>query len=227
MFSYAEAAQFSALVMYGWDICDTNLHCLSPEPDPRIAGSGWDIVGYLTGGDKIIKSGVSIRNKMPGVSHQDEDRVGYGYLAKNLANDYIAVIRGTNSAEEWCDDFDFIHCSPSAPLEGKVDRGFYNIYKTIRFNTLETDGSSNSLPLFEGITQAVASSHLTVLGHSLGAALATYLTADLAALIDTSRLNACLFVSPKPGNSAFSTYFSRSVPHYQVFNYHRTYAVLS
>ena len=219
MYSYAEAAQFSALVMYGWDMCDANLHCLSPTPDLRIAGSGWNVVGYITGGDKIIKSGNGIRNKILGVSYQNDDRVCYGYLAKNLVNDYVAVSRGTDGAEEWFDDLDFIPCHPNAPLQGKVDGGFYSIYQTMQFNTLEFDGSYSRLPLAEGIAKFVDFSPVSILGHSLGAALATYLIAELSVLIDISQLDACLFASPKPGDDNFSTWFSLNIQNYQVFNY--------
>ncbi|TQI80524.1 lipase (class 3) [Serratia fonticola] len=217
MFSNAQAAPLAALVMYCWDMCDKNLHCLSPDPDPRITAAGWNLVGYITGGDKIVKSGDSIRRKMLDVSLQNSDRVCYGYLANNSAGDYVAVIRGTDGAEEWLDDFDFILRQPDAPLQGLVDGGFYGIYQTLQFS----HGANTSQPLAVGIAQTVANANVTVLGHSLGAALATYLSAELAALLPTSQITTCLFASPKPGNSEFADYFQNTVLNYQVFNYQR------
>ncbi|ELH5318725.1 lipase family protein, partial [Salmonella enterica] len=41
MFSDARAARLAALIMYAWDMCDRDLHCLSPVPDPRIIAAGW------------------------------------------------------------------------------------------------------------------------------------------------------------------------------------------
>ncbi|EJA0166393.1 hypothetical protein MQB33_003454 [Salmonella enterica subsp. enterica serovar Sandiego] len=76
-----------------------------------------------------------------------------------------------------------------------------------------------SRPLAAGTARTVATAAVTVLGHSLGAALATYLTAELAALMPASRVSACLFASPKPGDGDFASYFRHSVPHYQSFSY--------
>jgi triacylglycerol lipase len=215
MFSNTQAAKFAALVMYGWDMCDNDLYCLSPAPDPRITAEGWYVMGYITGNDNIIKSGKSIRRKILDVSSDCDSRVCYGYLANNSAGDYVAVIRGTDGAEEWFDDFDFILCEPKAPLKGKVDGGFYGIYKTLQLST-NTNGDKQ---LAAGIVQTIAGANITVLGHSLGAALATYLTAELVALLPPSQVTACLFASPKTGNKDFVYYIQSNVKNYQVFNY--------
>lgn len=215
MFSNTQAAKFAALVMYGWDMCNNDLYCLSPTPDPRIATEGWHVMGYISGNDNILKSGKNIRRKMLDVSSDCDNRVCYGYLANNSTNDYVAVIRGTDGAEEWFDDFDFILCEPKAPLKGKVDGGFYGIYKTLQFSTK----TSSNKQLAAGIAQTIAGANITVLGHSLGSALATYLTAELVALLSPSQVTACLFASPKTGNSDFTCYMQSNVKNYQVFNY--------
>lgn len=195
MFSDARAARLAALVMYAWDMCDRDLHCLSPVPDPRISAAGWEVTAYITGGDKLIRSGNGIRRKVLDVCPQSDDRVCYGYLAKNGEGEYIVAIRGTDGAEEWLDDFDFIPRRPDRPLQGLVDGGFYGIYSSLQLNT--PDGECR--PLAAGTARTVATAAVTVLGHSLGAALATYLTAELAVLLPASQVSACLFASPKPG----------------------------
>lgn len=215
MFSDAQAARLAALVMYAWDMCDRDLHCLSPVPDPRIIAAGWEVTGYITGGDKLIRSGNGIRRKVLDVCPQSDDRVCYGYLAKNGEGEYIVAIRGTDGAEEWLDDFDFIPRKPGSPLQGMVDGGFYGIYSSLQLNT--PDGECR--PLAAGTARTVATAAVTVLGHSLGAALATYLTAELAALLPESQVSACLFASPKPGDGDFASYFRHVVPHYQSFSY--------
>ncbi|ECO0585411.1 lipase family protein [Salmonella enterica subsp. diarizonae] len=215
MYSDFQAAQLAALVMFGWDMCDNDLHCLSPVPDPRIIAAGWLITGYITGGDRLIKSGNGVRRKVLDVCPLSEDRVCYGYLARSRVGEYVAVIRGTDGAEEWLDDFDFIPRRPDSPLQGMADGGFYGIYRSLRLETLAGD----CRPLAAGIAQAVATARVTVAGHSLGAALATYLTAELATLLPASQVSACLFASPKPGDEAFAVYFRRTVPHYQIFSY--------
>lgn len=145
MYTDAQAAQLAAMVMYGWDMCDRDLHCLSPSPDSRIIAAGWQVAGYITGGDKLIRFGNGIRRKVLDVCPQNADRVCYGYL--------------------------FVTAS------------------------------------------------VTVLGHSLGVVLATYLTAELVALLPASQVSACLFASPQPGDDNFASYFRHTVPHYQVFSY--------
>ena len=60
---------------------------------------------------------------------------------------------------------------------------------------------------------------VTVVGHSLGSALATYLTLDLARGGLRDRVSACLFASPHAGNQAFVDLFDRTIADYRLFNY--------
>jgi triacylglycerol lipase len=64
-----------------------------------------------------------------------------------------------------------------------------------------------NVPLVAALSAIAGSGRLTVTGHSLGAALATYLAADLA---DPQRLGnrvaARLFASPRPGDGLFAQY---------------------
>ncbi len=66
---------------------------------------------------------------------------------------------------------------------------------------------------------AVGNSGVTVLGHSLGSALGTYLTAELAGRFANIPLSACLFASPKPGDGDFAKDFDGKVRNYIVYNY--------
>lgn len=133
--SNQQAARYAALVMYAWDMCDADLHNMTPAPDPRIALDGWNIVGFITGSDDIVKSGDGVRTQMLKASTDENDRVCYGYLAqdqKNGSGMYAAVIRGTDGAEEWFDDFDFFPRQSKAPLQGEVESGFYDIFDSLR-----------------------------------------------------------------------------------------------
>ena len=60
---------------------------------------------------------------------------------------------------------------------------------------------------------------VTAVGHSLGSALATYLTLDLARAGLGTRVSACLFASPHPGDQAFVTLFDETIADYRLFNY--------
>jgi triacylglycerol lipase len=203
-----QAARYAVLVMYAWDMCDADLHNLKPTPDVRIAADGWSIVGFITGSDDIVKACDGVRSQMLGASSDKKDQMCYGYLAQNKTGMYAAVIRGTDGAEEWTKDFDFLQRNQNAPLQGMVDSGFYDIFDSMNYQSL--DGSA-STRLSAGIAQTVGTAPIIVLGHSLGAALGTYLVAELADRPKAPNASACLFASPKPGNEEFSNYFVAKV----------------
>ncbi len=211
-----QAAQYAALIMYAWDMCDADLHNLRPIPDVRIAADGWTVVGFITGSDDIVKAGDGIRTQLLGASNDENDLVCYGYLAQNNDGKFVAVIRGTDGAEEWAEDFDFLLCQPNGLLHGEVESGFYGIFDSMNYQPL--DGSP-ATRLSYGIAQTVGTAPIIVLGHSLGAALGTFLAAELAVLPNAPNVSACLFASPKPGNGEFANYFASKVNSYVVYNY--------
>jgi len=209
-----DAANNALLVIYAWDMCNQGLRTIPPQSiDPRIANAGAEIVGYLSASDDIIRYGQNLRTSSIGASDSDCDRVCYGYVAR-MGDQYVVVLRGTDGAEEWGDDFDFL--MTDHPTGGLVDLGFYSIYKTMQFHPA-TGGTP--VAVVQGITAMVASASVMVLGHSLGAALGTYLSLDLKqAGCDTK---ACFFASPKTGNKAFVDFYDTTVGNYDVFNYEK------
>lgn len=207
------AATYAPLIMYAWDMCDKSLHQIPPAVDPRIAAKGWDIVGFLSAGDDIVKAGTSIRSTLMGAG----DRVCYGYVATRNG-EMVVVIRGTDGAEEWADDLDFLmqnHTTPGVP--GLVDQGFFSIYATMQFHPLaKPDAGQSAVQALKGVA---VMNQVRVLGHSLGAAIATYLTLDLN--LAGCLASACLFASPRTGNQVFVDYFEDKVSNYDLFNYER------
>lgn len=204
------AAYYAPLVMYAWDMCDANLRSIPPAVvDPRISEKGWNVVGFLSAGDDIFMAGNSIRETTMGVG----DRVCYGYVAIRNS-ELIVVIRGTDGAQEWGDDLVFL--MESHPDAGLVDRGFFSIYSTMQFHAV---GSTAGVQVVPGIMGVVGSNQVRVLGHSLGAAIGTYLTLDLN--LGGCAASACLFASPRTGNQDFVDFFESRVPNYDLFNYER------
>ena len=59
---------------------------------------------------------------------------------------------------------------------------------------------------------------MTVCGHSLGSALATYLSFDVAKLTG-NRASACLFASPRTGDLAWATAYAAAVSTYRLIDY--------
>src|SRR5512143_1162623 len=207
------AATYAPLIMYACDMCDKSLHQIPPVVDPRIAAKGWGIVGFLSAGDDIVKAGTSIRSTLMGTG----DRVCYGYVATRN-DEMVVVIRGTDGAEEWADDLDFLmqHHTTSGVL-GLVDQGFFGIYATMQFHPL--DKPDPGQPVVQAIKDTAHANRVMVLGHSLGAAIATYLTLDLN--LAGLAASACLFASPRTGNQDFVDYFEGKVSNYDLFNYER------
>jgi hypothetical protein len=177
---------------------------LEPPPDPRLAPD-WTLRGYVTGFDAIFRTEAAL---------EMGERVCYGLLLEAVAQpgEFVVAIRGTNGLLEWIDDGivePIIH-----PLGGTVEAGFWAIFMSMSFRT----PGGKDVPLAGGIAHAVGEGTVTVAGHSLGAALATFLTLDLAERPGL-RVRGRFFASPRPGNGAFADVFDRTVADYCVYNY--------
>jgi predicted lipase len=177
-------------------------------------------VGIITGADDIAKTGNSLRQQF---MTSGNDRRRYGYLAvnKNDPTRYVAVIRGTDGAEEWIDDFDFF-ATQRPQFPGNVESGFVDIYQSMQYFPIADPG--NIQPLADGIATAlnpVPGATVTVVGHSLGSALATYLTYDLSVpgRLGSANVSAILFASPKTGDNGFVSGFNQLNSNYLVINY--------
>jgi triacylglycerol lipase len=139
-------------------------------------------------------------------------------------NEVVVSVRGTDGFAEWAEDGQFlpIPYNPPISLPGGgptpvVEQGFWGIYGTLQL--ADPAGSllgslASALPTLLKPTDQVV-----VAGHSLGAALATYLTLDLVRGPIGGRVSGCFFASPHPGNAAFATLFDQTVNSYQVYNY--------
>lgn len=102
-------------------------------------------------------------------------------------------------------------------VPGHVNVGMYDIYESMRFHFLT--GTRLSSGGIVAVRDLAKDKNTIILGHGLGAALATYLTLDLnLADIEAS---ACLFGTPRPGSQAFVDFFETHVRNYDVFNYAR------
>ncbi|MFL5283053.1 MAG: lipase family protein [Rhodopila sp.] len=96
-------------------------------------------------------------------------------------------------------------------------QGFWGLYGTLQL----TDPAGALLGALAPALATVVkpTDQVVVSGHSLGAALATYLTLDLARGPLGARVSGCFFASPHPGNAVFAMVFDQAVGSYQVYNY--------
>lgn len=204
MLTDEQAADLSQLIQYAMDSYLSNRESLSPAPDPRLSPR-WRVLGYLTASDALFRSGQTLVTG---------DEVCYGYLAQEVANPrvYVAAIRGTANILEWIKDAQFI--SVPHPVAGRVEQGFWSIYASMTYRPI----AGKALPAAQGLAAAVGQGELIVLGHSLGAPLATYLTFDLASELGT-RVQTIAYASPRPGDAGFVKAFADRVKFSVVYNY--------
>jgi triacylglycerol lipase len=215
-FTDQQAAQLASLGLYAWDMCDSEWGNTAPALDPRILADGWIVVGYLAGDDFIFEGPDTNEGGGSTLRNTPDEQVCYGFLAKNQGGDFVAVVRGTDKIQEWADDFAPSRTAPDAPLQGLVELGFYEVFKSMVYLGL---GSGAPSVLADGVVAAVGSANLTVVGHSLGSALGIFLTAELVAAKNLGGVDACFFAVPKPGNRDFADYFDTLVKDYLVIDY--------
>lgn len=210
MFSNSEAASLGMLLTYAMDMHVSDRASLAPAPDTRL--TDWKIVGYITATDSVFRA---FKSMAVGGT------VYYGYLVQSIANpdSFVAVIRGTDGIVEWIEDAEF--ASVDHPTAGKVEAGFFGIYGSMQYRPIGVGNiAPMPIPAARGIANAVGQGSVMVIGHSLGSALATYLTFDLAHPMKLDkRVRGCFFASPRPGNADFAKAFAERVSEYSVFDY--------
>ncbi len=126
----SQSLSFGLLAMYAEDMYDTAVGSLNPAADPRIATSGWTIIGYLTALDALIPAKSAAHQQL---SMDGAKRVFFGFLAQNNTDpkSYVAVVRGTEGLVEWVTDAEFL-LIPHPRYPGvQVEQGFWNIYQTM------------------------------------------------------------------------------------------------
>jgi hypothetical protein len=207
--------------MYAEDMYNVAVGSLNPPADPRIAVSGWNIVGYLTAQDALIPSRSAPHQRL-GVDAAK--RVFFGFLARDRSDptSFVAVVRGTEGIVEWLIDAEFLLIPHPRHAGTQVEQGFWNIYQTMSLADSAT-GLTTYQNAAEGIAKAIDAGTVTVTGHSLGSALATYLADDLAERLE-SRASACLFTSPR---TAMPHGCRCSPPRSRAINFSTTFLTLS
>jgi triacylglycerol lipase len=210
-----EATALGLLAMYAEDMYTVG--SLNPPADPRIAAAGWAIEGYLTAHDAIFPPKGAAQQRL---SVSPTSRVFFGFLAKSNVDpsSHVAVVRGTDGMVEWIIDAEFLLIRHPRHPTVQVEQGFWNIYQTMSLADPQT-GATTYQNAAEGVANTVGAGTVVVVGHSLGSALATYFTDDLAERL-SSRASGCLFASPRTGDAAWAALFASEVTGgYRLINY--------
>ncbi|MDC9594398.1 lipase family protein [Xenorhabdus sp. IM139775] len=220
MFTVNYFDSFAALVLYAATMYDQYPNDIMPPPDPRIEKDGWKLRAYISCNYYYTFMNTKTNKKELIFS---DDRVNHGYIAERIENpgEYFVALRGTKTFEEALKDLNvgYIQPWPDTP-EQSVFEGFYSVYKSLNLvvpdNTTGIDYSQ--LELADAITQLIGvASCCTISGHSLGAAVVTYLMRDIYNKAPYYR--SCLFASPNVGNDEFVEYVSEHFKDYNVLNY--------
>ncbi len=136
--------------------------------------------------------------------------VSYGFLALSPANELVAAIRGTDTVWEWIHDASFLMVPCPIPgMTGLTEDGFTVIYRGLR--TAPAAGSTSAVAAIRAQLTAGPATSVTVCGHSLGAALATLLTADVAVNTPCKKPTGYTYASPRTGDHLFAAAFNASV----------------
>ncbi|HLZ04031.1 MAG TPA: hypothetical protein VKR55_18035 [Bradyrhizobium sp.] len=208
------AVSFGLLAMYAEDMYTGGL--LNPPADPRVAAAGWDIAAYLTANDVLIPDPSDADRRL---TVDRSQRVFYGFLAKSKADpaSFVVAVRGTDGLVEWLIDAKFLLVKHPAYPTTQVEQGFLGVYQTMSLADPAT-GATTHANAADGIAAMIGAGSVTLTGHSLGSALATYLTLDVAVKLG-ARATACLFASPRTGDAAWTALFDGTVANYQLYNY--------
>ncbi len=183
----AADAELAFLALYAEDAFSTarstpGADLVHVAPDPRLVPD-WTVRATLTAVDSVS-----------GMGAQD---VFYGWLLER-AGQFVLAIRGTADPEEWALDAEFWPRTVEG-IPGSVEDGFWSVAETLMI-----DGK----PLLD--LAAIMTDPITVVGHSLGAAVATYAAYDLAEAGMT--VSARMIASPHPGDEDFAKAFALRVP---------------
>lgn len=209
-FSPQEAVDQAFLVMYAEDMYRNNQS--EPHNDARIAKDGWKVVAYIRSRNvTFIKRELELDEKKP--------EVFYGYLAQRIDDPtkWQVAIRGTDGFVEWVLDAEAPPDPHPTLADATIARGFWSIYE--RMGLYDLGGQLIDKNAAAGVVKTVGGGAVTIVGHSLGSALATYLSYDVAAARPGKTTRAFLFASPQPGNGAYGARYAKTAPEHHVINY--------
>lgn len=129
-----------------------------------------------------------------------------GFIARDDANKAIVLsIRGSYSVRNWIADVEFLYTNPGLCDGCEAEYGFWNSWDVVR------------TPLTKIINETVAANpdyELVVVGHSLGAAVATLAAADLR-INGHPSASLYAFASPRVANSALAKFITSQGKNYR------------
>ena len=168
-FTTTDAARYGYLVQIAQDMF--SVARVNPPDDPRILSAAWQVVAHV----RALEPTMTDQNRM--VMTQEE--VFFGFLARSKSDPtlYAVAIRGTADAAEWAINAQFVP-EPFAGVAATVEHGFFGLYETLKLYDLH--GQVIGTNAVDGVLKVIGGGRVVVTGHSLGSAVATFFSLDLA-----------------------------------------------
>jgi hypothetical protein len=192
------AIQYAALVKIAESVSPTGSYGQSTIDQIKLAGYNFLQTIY---GDDLATD----------IDPHVGDVVTFGFLAVSGANELVAAIRGTDSILEWLHDASFLMVpSPIPGAHGYTEDGFTAVYKSLRIGP--ANGTLAARDSIKSYLDTGAGTCVTVCGHSLGGALATLLTLDVALNTSCHAPTTYTYASPRTGDHIFAGSFNAAIP---------------
>jgi triacylglycerol lipase len=139
----------------------------------------------------------SIEEGLEGIANPER----FGFVVREKATKAIIVsIRGTQTPGEWVKNFTAIpNPFNEVPGFGLVHLGFERLWRAVRQS------------VFDALDGVPASSRITMLGHSLGGAMATLGTVDVRKNLNRLKVDLCTFGGPRVGKIRFRGNFNKLI----------------
>lgn len=201
-----------------------------PQSNPVLPAAASDVaqrVGYIN--DRNFRALAQLRCNDLYIAKTNN--VYYGLVLVALqpvgpiaAGDMLIAVRGTMNDLEWLNDITALTMiAPRPAAIGLVGEGFWKIYESMALADFGGAVMPGDLPTrLLQMADSEGCSKVFVCGHSLGAALATYLAFDLCRALgrdNAARLRPYFFASPKTGTSDWVTSYQRALGAYDLCNY--------
>jgi hypothetical protein len=179
----------------------------SPSEIDQIKAAGYSFLQTLYGDDLATD-----------IDPHIGDVVSFGFLAVSAGRELVAAIRGTDTILEWLHDASYLMLpNPITGAHGMTEDGFTAVYRSLRIG--RANGTQSAKDAIGGYLSAGTAASVTICGHSLGGALATLLTLDVALNTSCHAPVSYTYASPRTGDHSFSgSYNSAVASSYRIVN---------
>ena len=197
----------------------------SPRGNPKIPRADRNITAYIN--NRIFEVLHQLRSKDNIIFDSNDCYFGLVLQAKEVlgpicVGDIVVVLKGTSNFEELISDAASLFMTDDGDTPGDVALGFWKMYRHLHVADLNNNKPFDQEHAAETIGRMYGSKNIFVVGHSLGAALSTYLAYDLINPkmgVPARNILPYMFASPRTGTHSHVRNYREKVPFYNLTNY--------